>query len=116
MKESWGHPKIEVSEDWNGCLLVNPLCPDDLCWLPVVNGRQHQMHCLGTDSWDYRFSLAGSSFYMSKISTTKQGLITEGWQQQLKRSPAEAEFRRQTMDKADFDAIMAYDGDHDDAA
>jgi hypothetical protein len=44
-----GFPKIEVPERWNGCLLVNPLCPDDLCWLPAENGRQHRWHCLGTD-------------------------------------------------------------------
>ena len=41
MKRYDGYPKIEVPERWNGCLLVNPLCPDDLCWLPA-GPKQHR--------------------------------------------------------------------------
>lgn len=31
-------------DDWRGCTLVNPLCPDDLCVLPPHKG----WHCLST--------------------------------------------------------------------
>jgi hypothetical protein len=105
MKATWGHPKVEVPERWNGCLLVNPLCPDDLCWLPAVNGRQHREHCLGTDPWDYRFTISGTAFYMSKTSTTQGELIHEGWIKQIQSSPQEAEFRRQTNPELYYEAF-----------
>lgn len=99
MKEKWDVPKLpnydELRGHWNGCLLVNPLCPDDLCWLPATD-HQHMWHCLGTDPWDHRFTLSGTAFYMSKTSTTESELIREGWFKQLDLFPQEREFRRQT--------------------
>lgn len=29
--------------DWQGCTLVNPLCPDDLCILPEGHEGYHQL-------------------------------------------------------------------------
>src|SRR5262252_5612237 len=107
MREYWDYPKIPEADgrDWHGCLLVNPLCPDDLCWLPIVGGKPHRLHCLGTDRWDHRFTLAGTAFYMSEISTTREDLISEGWQRQLALFPAEREFRRQVWGTIAVDEI-----------
>jgi hypothetical protein len=106
-----GYPKVEVPERWNGCVLVNPLCPDDLCWLPAVNGKQHRLHCLGTDRWDERFTVGGTAFYMSKISTTQEDLITEGWQKQLQMSPHEEAFRREVWGSRFVDWLKAWTPD-----
>jgi len=38
---------------WEGCQLVNPLCPDDLCILPKDHvGTKQGYHILGTTPWD----------------------------------------------------------------
>ena len=31
------------SKDWQGCQLVNPLCPDDLCLLPQDHEGYHRL-------------------------------------------------------------------------
>lgn len=103
VKERWGLPKVEVTERWNGCRLVNPLCPDDLCWLPALGN--HVWHCLGTDPWDYRFTLPGTAFFMSKKSNTAEELIHEGWIYQLRHHPGEAEFRRLTNPELYYEAF-----------
>ena len=99
MREKWGVPKLRNYDDlrgnWNGCLLVNPLCPDDLCWLPAES-HQHMWHCLGTDPWDYRFTVGDTAMYMSKTAVTQEDLIQEGWFRQLDLFPADREFRRLT--------------------
>jgi hypothetical protein len=94
---TYNHPKIEVpNRDWNGCLLVNPLCPDDLCWLPLnEDGSQHDLHCLGTMPWDQRLRLTGRDImFMSTSSALPEQLYLEGWMVQLKTFTAEAEFQR----------------------
>jgi hypothetical protein len=96
MKEKWGVPRVHVPEKWNGCLLVNPLCPEDLCWLPAANGHQHMWHCLGTDPWDHRFTLGGTAFFMSKTATNTHDLWMEGFRAQLLAFPDELAFRRLT--------------------
>jgi len=82
VREKWGFAKVEVPERWNGCLLVNPLCPDDLCWLPAEPGHNHIWHCLGTMPWDQRITIGGSAFYMSKTAVTERDLIKEGAEKQ----------------------------------
>lgn len=79
-----GYPKVEVEERWNGCKLVNPLCPDDLCWLPVEEGKQyHLLHCLGTDRWCDRFTLSDRpAMYLSETAETQRDLIKEGAEKQ----------------------------------
>jgi hypothetical protein len=96
---TYNHPKIEApNRDWNGCLLVNPLCPNDLCWLPLnEDGSQHTALCLGSSRWDERLHLTKNDImFMSTSSILPEHLELEGWMVQLRMYPEEAEFRRQT--------------------
>lgn len=96
---TYNHPKIEApNRDWNGCLLVNPMCPDDLCWLPLnEDGSQHTAHCLHTMPWNERLHLTKrDAMFMSESSHTPEHLYLEGWMVALKLFPQEAEFRRLT--------------------
>jgi hypothetical protein len=107
MKEKSGVARVIVPERWNGCLLVNPLCPDDLCWLPA-EGQQHRWHCLGTDRWDYRFTIGDTAFYLSRTSTTAAELIHEGWVTQLRMQGADhphTQMTRQTNPDLFYEAF-----------
>jgi hypothetical protein len=107
---SYNHPKVEVpNRHWNGCLLVNTLCPDDLCWLPLnEDGSQHKAHCLGSSPWDERLHLhVRDVMFMSTESTTPEELIHEGWLVQIRICPGDREFRRQTNPETVEEAMSA---------
>ena len=110
MKERTGYPKVEVTAKWNGCLLVNPLCPDDLCWLPADKEHPHKWHCLSTSRWCDRFTIGNTAFFMSKVAQDAYDLYIEGWQAQFKLSPSELEFRREVWDPLFIEEILAYPG------
>lgn len=85
----------ELGLDWMGviklkgavwpeplCPLVNPLCPDDLCWLPAGHvGTDEGYHILGTTaySWAERMIFKGSVMLMAPVGTSREDLVSLGW-------------------------------------
>jgi len=58
------------------CRLVNPLCPEDLCWLPANHaGAAEGVHHLGTMAAPAEVS---EIMYLSHTEHTAGGLIDEG--------------------------------------
>lgn len=73
---------MSVHDDWQGCMLVNPLCPDDLCLEPAGHSPgKHQLGTMRTDAW----TRIRKPMYVSTTASTSRDLIEEGWdrQQQL---------------------------------
>jgi hypothetical protein len=72
------------TKDWGEqCPLVNPLCPDDLCVLPVNHvGTKEGYHVLGTTSYEFA-EWYPASWYRPELRGDRDGLIEKGyeWQQ-----------------------------------
>jgi hypothetical protein len=63
--------------DWNGCTLINPLCPDDLCILPPHKGN----HCLMTM---IESGLVSPLMHRVKGHRTYEELVQLGFQEAIK--------------------------------
>lgn len=51
VKSVWFYDGAPLYRDWNGCPYVNPLCPNDLCFLPYGHpGMWDGVHMLGTSA------------------------------------------------------------------
>jgi hypothetical protein len=64
------------------CPLVNPLCPDDLCYLPAGHvGTEEGYHILGTMPYSQagRLICKGSVMLMAPVGTPRPDLMKLGW-------------------------------------
>jgi hypothetical protein len=66
---------------WHGCPLVNMLCPDDLCTLPIGHDREmagwHQL-----ESWVQPLEVNPEALWMAPYGSGKEDLIAWGWESQ----------------------------------
>jgi hypothetical protein len=72
----------ELWPDETLCPLVNPLCPDDLCFLPAGHiGTEEGYHILGTMRYTQadRLVRKGSIMTMAPVGTTRSDLMKLGW-------------------------------------
>lgn len=86
-EERW---RDEGRRGWEGCPLVNPLCPDDLCVLPLGHvGTEQGYHLLGTDAYDDPLKLTKRSVLYLEGPLPKEKLVKLGWkrQKELFRDP-----------------------------
>lgn len=84
---------------WNGCKLVNPLCPDDLCILPPH--PQWPMHKLGTAGEPF---VVSDVMFMHPEAQTAEDLVMAGWEAQERMDREEDDrmprFTRRDMHEA----------------
>ena len=67
------------------CPLVNPLCPEDLCFLPKNHiGTAEGYHVLGTTAYDQAEHFSKKD-YITDRPVTREWLIEEGWRRQRAR-------------------------------
>jgi len=72
-KEPWARPQAAPVHN---CRLVNPLCPNDLCWLPANHaGSVGGIHWLSTMAEPDEVS---DIMYLSHYSHSRSDLMDEG--------------------------------------
>lgn len=92
-RSRWHYDGVSLPADWNGCPLVNPLCPDDLCWLPYAHpGFEIGVHFLGTSAeptaWKDQMEL-----HPRGPNATQSDLIDLGRHRQVELFPDTARWR-----------------------
>jgi hypothetical protein len=92
-RSQWHWDGVYIERDWNGCPYVNPLCPDDLCFLPYGHeGFDIGVHMLGTTPEPMEFGFKDLHPWGPKA--TPEALVQEGWRQQHIHWPDDTHGRR----------------------
>jgi len=73
------------------CTFVNPLCPEDLCYLPYDHvGSKWGYHVLGTTNYSYAEKFDTKKFpSLMPAGTERKKLISVGWKIQREWFPGQ---------------------------
>lgn len=85
---TWHYDGVSMPDDWNGCPMINPLCPDDLCWLPYAHpGFDKGVHFLGTDADAVKYDPEIMKLHPRGPNATEVDLVELGHKRQREMFP-----------------------------
>lgn len=94
-RHHWHYDGVALVDRWNGCTMVNPLCPDDLCILPYGHpGMAEGWHHLGTDVGPNQYELA--ELHPRGPNARPRDLVELGWKRQRELYPDDPMWKEQS--------------------